>query len=1057
MAESKTPSTSSIIEDAIAKNKAAIDQIDKLCEKLKKKAIEANSRGNKVEAKKYLQAHKRQINIKENIKIQINDLEQCRPNAGGAAACPMPTSEEIRKVNIISEIIDGPVSDDADDAAMLQRFREEFPEAQPDASGLAEELERFLSEDGYTAATNSEGEAKKEDGFNVNTWPRPEGSLCSSPDEIWELNDDGKLKISLTSFESDIKSNDLGPGVRVGDEPVKNLWKEIMESADPSARQGISSEVKTSVEKNHAAVRLLGFKDDLKALFNAGPDKWYEKEREIKSAIYLLDNKTLINYKKMMLCSEDEIIKTRAPTIKFIKDLYKKQESEKAEQRREANNEAKRKERVEANKKKKYRMSNKNQVEKNRMLTIDPSANTDRRELIEILTKYRPTLSPQKIKEFYKEVEDIYKKYHKGDTKKLIDTSFLGSRSSDHTPTANHLHKKFIESYGGGGGESKSYAPPPEEVNIKLSLTQILNDIPRLLNSFIPNIKKSLQDIASKKWITPMMITYIVFIYKKLNKERYFNSMPFQPNSPGQVTPHTHDYTALKWAQDDKYKFEVVIDGLFLLFKNETIKKPDIFDVIVTIHILYNCEYGLEMKGVFNNPLPSLLMYKRVRYYCDREHPEIFDILDMSEMIEAKPHFNPPSKIFGKTSSASDEVFEKASTEFPDWAPTSWSQQKMSPNRKDHPPSPPPMNDKSFFYQNAMPLLKDHLGYFKLFFDPIWRVFLGETFSMAHNYITLIDKDEENKNKHKIFKPGLKWFEHVLERGTNAYYWLYTSLLIAIKEEVIDGCSDDIVCSDKQPEEGEYYGSNEMTNILKILNCNVYFHVETFLDIDDHLNITKFIPRAIEIYEEMERSGKMVAIEREADSKLEKGKIYDITENGKRYYLKVPNFDDDVIIQRSNIKKKLVELLLKSADQKPDLVELYKTVFNAGLNDIPVPIGKKPRRETRKTGMIKKTSKEIESGRVTFCSFDESDLIEKYYVEYAGKTPKESEYTEIKNKTRKCKRKRPKNKTRKSFRDRFRKSPEKKKREQGQKLKKQREKIEKKVKKIDAKNEKLKE
>ena len=153
----------------------------------------------------------------------------------------------------------------------------------------------------------------------------------------------------------------------------------------------------------------------------------------------------------------------------------------------------------------------------------------------------------------------------------------------------------------------------------------------------------------------------------------------------------------------------------------------------------------------------------------------------------------------------------------------------------------------------------------------------------------------------------------------------------------------------------------------------------------------------------------------------------------------------------------VVELLLKSADQKPDLVELYKTVFNAGLNDIPVPIGKKPRRETRKTGMIKKTSKEIESGRVTFCSFDESDLIEKYYVEYAGKTPKESEYTEIKNKTRKCKRKRPKNKTRKSFRDRFRKSPEKKKREQGQKLKKQREKIEKKVKKIDAKNEKLKE
>ena len=40
-----------------------------------------------------------------------------------------------------------------------------------------------------TARTDG-GEAKKEDGFNVNTWPRPEGSLCSSPDEIWELNDD---------------------------------------------------------------------------------------------------------------------------------------------------------------------------------------------------------------------------------------------------------------------------------------------------------------------------------------------------------------------------------------------------------------------------------------------------------------------------------------------------------------------------------------------------------------------------------------------------------------------------------------------------------------------------------------------------------------------------------------------------------------------------------------------------------------------------------------------------------------------------------------------------
>ena len=44
MAESETPptpSTSSIIEEAIEKTKAAINQIDKLCKKLKKKAIEA--------------------------------------------------------------------------------------------------------------------------------------------------------------------------------------------------------------------------------------------------------------------------------------------------------------------------------------------------------------------------------------------------------------------------------------------------------------------------------------------------------------------------------------------------------------------------------------------------------------------------------------------------------------------------------------------------------------------------------------------------------------------------------------------------------------------------------------------------------------------------------------------------------------------------------------------------------------------------------------------------------------------------------------------------------
>ena len=709
-------------------------------------------------------------------------------------------------------------------------------------------------------------------------------------------------------------------------------------------------------------------------------------------------------------------------------------------------------------------MSNENQVEKNRILTIDPSANADRRELIEILTKYRPTLSPEKpekIKKFYKEVEDIYKEYHDGDkTKEIIDTMIKTRSVENEKKTLEHCYSKFIESHEGGVGESKASAPHTEKVNIKLSLKELITDIPRLTDGFIPNIEKSLQDDASKKWIAPMMITYMVFMYKKLNKEIYFNRIPSQPDGPGQKTPHTHLHTPLSWGQEDKYIFEVVINGLFLLFKNETIKQPDIFDVIVTIHILFNCEYGLEIRSAMNNPLPSLLMYKRVRYYCDREHPEIFDILEMSEMIEAEPHFA-DSSILEETPSASDEVFEKASTNFPDWRTTSesWNSAKMSPTSGFD--NKIRMNDKSFFYEKAMPLLKDHLGYFKLFNDTIWRVFHSISFSMQHNYITLIDNENENENEHKIFEPGLKWFEHILERGTNAYYWLYTSLLIAIKEEVIDGCSDDIVCSDKQPEESEYYGSNEMTNILKILNCNVYFRDKHTPDIDDHLNITKFIPRAIEIYEEMERSGKMVAIEREADSKLEKGKIYDITENGKRYYLKVPNFDDDVIIQRSNIKKKLVELLLKSADQKPDLVELYKTVFNAGLNDIPVPIGKKPRRETRKTGMIKKTSKEIESGRVTFCSFDESDLIEKYYVEYFDKPPEESEYKEIKNKTRKCKKKKAKNKTRKSFIDRLlRQSPEKKKREQEQKLKKlkkKKEKIEKEVKKIDAKNEKLKE
>ena len=451
--------------------------------------------------------------------------------------------------------------------------------------------------------------------------------------------------------------------------------------------------------------------------------------------------------------------------------------------------------------------------------------------------------------------------------------------------------------------------------------------VENLKQSTFTNSFKMISDELFEKFSKPLLIIYTKFMYNELKDEKHTQK----------------EYSLLYWAKSDINIFRYVMDGLFLLHKNGDIEQqPDIFDIIVTIHILYNCKYGSEFRGAPNNPLPSMLAYKRVRYYCDRLYPEIFDILDMSEMIEAS---------------------------------------QPIPERQEK--------------------LKHPMGYFKLFKNDYWYKFHSETFGMYPDYIPLMftdykitikDKKIEKEEKKRIFQPGLSWFKHLLERGSNAYYWLYTSLLIALKEEFIDNCGE-ITC-DAQP----YYGSDIMTNILNTLTCDLTTTGQIDTLGKNYTNITQFIPRAIEIYEENEEIFKK--IEKEADSKLEE-ETYKKTLHGKRYYLEVPDFDDELIMKRHGIKRELVSLLTQT--DKKDKAKVYKTVFNAGLNNIPIPIGKKSEKKKKK-----KTDR-----RITFCSFDESDLIDKWYI----KDIKESKNI----KTRRC-RKKTNNKTRKKTRENKRKN-----------------------------------
>ena len=163
----------------------------------------------------------------------------------------------------------------------------------------------------------------------------------------------------------------------------------------------------------------------------------------------------------------------------------------------------------------------------------------------------------------------------------------------------------------------------------------------------------------------------------------------------------------------------------------------------------------------------------------------------------------------------------------------------------------------------------------------------------------------------------------------------------------------------------------------------------------------------------MNKSGRMDAMEKEAESKLEKNKPYKITSHGKRYYTRVPDFDDELIMKRHEIKRKLVDLLIKSGQKKTPPLELYKTVFNAGLNNILIPIGV-PRNQTRaiktKIPLRKTKEKKSKSTNITFCSFSESELIESYYIKKFGTSVGESELKTLKRKTKRCRKKRRVNK-----------------------------------------------
>lgn len=956
------------------------------------------------------------------------------------------------------------------------RISEMLAEAIPDGMSK-EELEaelknledEYIEEDDDTAPpggegegggeSKSEGEAKKEDGFNVNTWPRPEGSLCSSPDEIWELNNDGKLKISLTSFESDIKSNDQNLG-QVRGAPVENLWKKIMKSAGLPERQGISSDLLTSVRKNNAAVRLLGFEADLKKIFkNILDDPAKPNWDDYKARIYLLNNETILKYKKEICLHSWPPAPTFSDNLHEAlfgtdnkKSLYDEQEASQIAERLAAQKQAEQKRREEnpgssggssalteaatvalptgaaaaaaekeaeakkaaddkaaadaaadAYESKKYTMTIERIKQKIKIFSTPPTTTTDRTKLWGLFTTNRESLKKyqDKIKKFYNKLESIYKKYNNNLKNNIVNFNPHLQGSMKPQDAAREIYT-FINS------ESK---PPPEKEDVE----QMVKDLNRSSDTFTNSLTTVIDNSKNlfEKFSKPLLIIYTKFMYDVLTDEdRNIKDMPvLSTQTPEEKNKKRKEYSLLYWAQSDINIFRYVMDGLFLLYKNDEIHEPDIFDIIVTIHILYNCEYGSEFRGALNNPLPSMLAYKRVRYYCDRLYPEIFDILDMSEMIEVAniPKEGEPGQYLKTPETLKTEI-EKINLD----AVTTIKQCETV----SCPRLPKELKEgwKRSVHPESMKLLKHHMGYFRLFKNYYWSLFHSETFGMTENYIPLMFMDYKIKitgkkkdiaQEKRIFQPGLSWFKHLLKRGSNAYYWLYTSLLIALKEEFIDKCGE-ITCDD-QP----YYGSDIMTNILNTLTCEINANGQIDTKGKNYTNITQFIPRAIEIYEEMNKNGRMGAMEKEADSKLEKGKTYTTNENGKRYYTRVPDFDDELIMKRHEIKRKLVYLLIKSGNNETSPLELYKTVFNAGLNNILIPIGV-PRNQIRtiktKIPLRKTKEKESKSTNITFCSFSESELIESYYIKKFGTSVGESELKTLKRKTKRCRKKRRVNK-----------------------------------------------
>ena len=656
------------------------------------------------------------------------------------------------------------------------------------------------------------------------------------------------------------------------------------------------------------------------------------------------------------------------------------------------------------NESKKYTMPIELISKKIQIFSTPPTTETqkDRNKLWDLFTTNRESLTKEKIQGFYDKLKDIYGKYNTELKGKIVNFNPPFPPGMAAEDAARKIYT-FINS---------DSTTQPEKEDVK----QMVKDLNRSSDTFTNSLTTVIDNSKNlfENFSKPLLIIYTKFMYDVLTDEDgNIKHMPvLSTQTPEEKNKKRKEYSLLYWAQSDINIFRYVMDGLFLLYKNDEIHEPDIFDIIVTIHILYNCEYGSEFRGALNNPLPSMLAYKRVRYYCDRLYPEIFDILDMSEMIEVAniPEILAEPGQDLKTPETLKTEIEKINLD----AVTTIKQCETV----SCPRLPKELKEgwKRSVHPESMKLLKHHMGYFKLFKNYYWSLFHSETFGMTENYIPLMFMDYKIKitgkkkdiaQEKRIFQPGLSWFKHLLKRGSNAYYWLYTSLLIALKEEFIDKCGE-ITCDD-QP----YYGSDIMTNILNTLTCEINANGQIDTKGKNYTNITQFIPRAIEIYEEMNKNGRMDAMEKEADSKLEKGKTYTTNENGKRYYTRVPDFDDELIMKRHEIKRKLVYLLIKSGNNETSPLELYKTVFNAGLNNILIPIGV-PRNQIRtiktKIPLRKTKEKESKSTNITFCSFSESELIESYYIKKFGTSVGESELKTLKRKTKRCRKKRRVNK-----------------------------------------------